>query len=81
MNTSFRGIPLRLAHWPWRVLVAGLLCVPCVSLQQTSNLTYTNDYPSVERVKAEIKGSDPTDTIARQGAVLTYLSQQIQRIN
>ena len=41
---------------------------------------YTADMPSVERVKSEIKGSDPTDTLARQVAVLTYLSTYIQRI-
>src|SRR3989441_13256895 len=32
---------------------------------QAASSDYTNDLPSVERVKAEIKGSDPTDTFAR----------------
>ena len=41
---------------------------------------YTNDLPSVERVKAEIKGSDPTDALARQVAVFTYLVSYIDRI-
>src|SRR5258708_19673048 len=41
---------------------------------------YTNDLPSVERVKAEIKGSDPTDSLARQVAVFTYLVSYIDRI-
>ncbi len=41
---------------------------------------YTNDLPSVERVKAEIKGSDPMDTLARQVAVFTYLQSYIDRI-
>src|SRR6266567_6225962 len=41
---------------------------------------YTNDLPSVERVKAEIKGSDATDSLARQVAVFEYLQVYIQRI-
>jgi hypothetical protein len=39
-----------------------------------------SDMPSVERVKAEIKGSDATDTLARQVAVFTYLQSYIERI-
>lgn len=42
--------------------------------------SYLVDMPSVERVKAEIKGTDATDTLARQVSVLNYLSQYIQRI-
>ena len=41
---------------------------------------YTVDLPSPERVKAEIKGSGPADTLARQVAVLTYLQAYIDRI-
>src|SRR6476661_3139017 len=41
---------------------------------------YTKDMPSVERVKTEIKGTDPADTVARQVAVFTYLQTYIQRI-
>jgi hypothetical protein len=61
---------------------AALLCLLCgtVLAQQAPNLNYTDDMPSVERVKAEIEGSDPTDTLARQTAVFTYLSTYIQRI-
>jgi hypothetical protein len=44
------------------------------------NPPYLKDIPSVDRVKAEIKGSDPTDTLARQVAVFTYLSEYIKRI-
>ncbi|HEY6118993.1 MAG TPA: hypothetical protein VIV66_03490, partial [Pyrinomonadaceae bacterium] len=53
-------------------LLAALLCVLFSSilvLAQATGSDYTNDLPSVERVKAEIKGSDPTDTLARQVAV------------
>ena len=53
----------------------GLASLPCANaLAQANNTSYTSDMPSVERVKAEIKGSDPTDTLARQVAVFTYLS-------
>ena len=60
---------------------AVLLWLPgCALLAQTANLNYTADLPSVERVKAEIKGSDPSDTLARQCAVFTYLPAYIERI-
>jgi hypothetical protein len=63
------------------LLCAVLLWLPCsYTLAQTANLNYTADLPSVERVKAEIKGSDPTDTLARQCAVFTYLPAYIERI-
>src|SRR5882762_5847815 len=48
--------------------------------QAAASSDYTNDLPSVERVKAEIKGSDPTDALARQVAVFTYLVSYIDRI-
>ncbi|WP_188757786.1 hypothetical protein [Edaphobacter acidisoli] len=38
------------------------------------------DMPSVERVQAEIKGSDPVDTLARQVAVFNVLVQYVNRI-
>ena len=41
---------------------------------------YLADMPSVDRVKNEIKGSDPTDTLARQVAVFTSLGQFVNRI-
>ena len=47
---------------------------------QTPSPAYLADMPSVDRVKAQIQGTDPTDTAARQVAVLTYLQQYIQRI-
>jgi hypothetical protein len=61
--------------------VTSALCLPCVHLfAQAPGADYTNDLPTVERVKAEIKGSDPTDTLARQVAVFTYLQTYIERI-
>ncbi len=53
---------------------------PGTARPQASSSDYTNDLPSVERVKAEIKGSDPMDTLARQVAVFTYLVSYIDRI-
>ena len=66
------------------ILVTSFLCFACLMqgdlLAQAASSDYTVDLPSVDRVKAEIKGSDPTDTLARQVAVFTYLSAYIQRI-
>src|ERR1700738_1387154 len=63
------------------ILLAALLTLACGSvLAQPTSADYTNDLPSVERVKAEIKGSDPTDTLARQVAVFTYLQAYVERI-
>jgi len=63
------------------ILFAALLCLTCGSmLAQAASSDYTNDLPSIERVKAEIKGSDPTDSLARQVAVFTYLYTYVDRI-
>jgi len=65
----------------------GLMCSPSggaaqpkAATSQPASSDYTNDLPSVERVKAEIKGSDATDTLARQVAVFTYLVSYVDRI-
>jgi hypothetical protein len=66
---------------PRRIIAAALLCILATGVvAQPPGPNYTADMPSVDRVKAEIKGSDPTDTLARQVAVFTYLSAYIQRI-
>lgn len=39
-----------------------------------------SDMPTVERIKAEIKGSDPTDTLARQSAIFNYLVSYVDRV-
>ncbi len=63
------------------ILLAALLCLwGALALAQTPGADYTADLPSVERVKAEIKGSDPTDSLARQVAVFTYLYTYVDRI-
>jgi hypothetical protein len=62
-------------------MAVALLFILCAgALAQPPGPNYTADLPSVDRVKAEIKGSDTTDTLARQIAVFTYLSAYIQRI-
>ena len=38
---------------------------------------YLSEFPSVERVKAEVKGSDPIDTAARQQQAFWLLNQMI----
>jgi hypothetical protein len=66
---------------PRRIMAVALLCILGTGVvAQPPGPNYTADMPSVDRVKAEIKGSDPTDTLARQVAVFTYLSAYIQRI-
>src|SRR5437868_12460886 len=67
---------------PSIIILAAILCLPAsIVLAQAASADYTNDLPSVERVKAEIKGSDATDTLARQVAIFTYLPAYIARIN
>jgi len=71
-----------------RMAVSFLLCMAgVVAVQQTTALAqapqssdYTAALPSVEKIKAQIKGTDPIDTLARQVAVLSYLPTYISRI-
>ncbi|MDQ1409977.1 MAG: hypothetical protein QOJ41_1712, partial [Acidobacteriaceae bacterium] len=46
---------------------------------QPMNPPYLSEMPSVERVKSEIQGANPDDTLARQVAVFTYLPQIVHR--
>jgi hypothetical protein len=81
MHNSFLILSFRRMLRLPRILFAAFLCIACAgALAQTTSADYTNDMPSVDRVKAEIKGSDPTDTLARQVAVFVYLSEYIKRI-
>src|SRR5882757_582683 len=63
-----------------RILLTALLLLSSPAFAQAPGTDYTVDLPSVERVKAEIKGSDPTDSLARQVAVFTYLYTYVDRI-
>lgn len=65
---------------PILLVLVVAVCFAGAALGQAANADYTNDLPSVDRVKGEIKGSDPTDTLARQVAVFTYLSSYVSRI-
>ena len=65
----------------------GLVLLPAILalassffLAQAANSDYTTALPSVEKVKAQLKGTDPTDTVARQVAIFSYLQTYIQRI-
>jgi hypothetical protein len=63
---------------PANILVAALLSLSTVCAAGQSD--YTAALPSVEKVKAQIQGPDPTDTAARQVAVFEYLQVYIDRI-
>lgn len=63
------------------LLLAVLLCLSArYAVAQGAVSDYTKDLPSVERVKAELKGTDEGDTLARQAAIFTYLVTYIDRI-
>ena len=68
------GVVARLSLLLMMLLLMGSICVA------DAQSSYTVDLPSVERVKAEIKGSDETDALARQTAVFSYLLRYIYRI-
>lgn len=74
MNVSVRFVLHRL------FLLAQLGFATAPALAQASGSDYTAALPSVDKVKTQLKGSDPTDTIARQVAVFTYLQTYISRI-
>jgi hypothetical protein len=78
MNVSAPSISLSSFH-P-RLILLAVLCLTSGTAPAQASTDYTNDLPSVERVKAEIKGSDPTDSLARQVAVFTYLYTYVDRI-
>ena len=84
MNDSAPSLGAPLSLRALFILVTSFLCFACLMqgdlFAQAAGSDYTVDLPSVDRVKAEIKGSDPTDTLARQVAVFTYLQSYIQRI-
>ena len=57
-----------------------LLCAAGFLQAQQGSGDYTSALPSVEKVKSQLKGDNPTDTTARQVAVFTYLQTYITRI-
>ena len=68
------------ALWFRRAALLIFAALSLSALAQTTNPAYLADMPSVDRVKAQIQGKDPTDTAARQVAVFTYLQEYIKRI-
>ncbi|QEE26572.1 hypothetical protein FTW19_00250 [Terriglobus albidus] len=60
--------------------VFATLQAPALAQATQSSGDYTAALPSVEKVKAQLKGADPIDTVARQAAVFTYLQTYITRI-
>jgi hypothetical protein len=63
------------------LLCAALLAIPTAAVvAQAAGSDYTAAMPSVEKVKAQLQGTDATDTAARQVAVFEYLQVYIQRI-
>ena len=63
-------------------LAAVLFAAPVIALAQAppASADYTRDLPSVQRIMTELKGSDATDTLAKQIAILSYLQTYISRI-
>lgn len=47
---------------------------------QATDPPYLSQFPTVERVKAEIKGSDPVDTSARQAGALWQLQEVVKAL-
>ena len=62
------------------VAVLCLSCITAFAQATPASGDYTTSLPSVQRVQAEIKGSDQTDTVARQVAVFRQLVQYIDTI-
>jgi hypothetical protein len=61
-----------------RLLVSTILvAAPIAAPAQAPGSDYTAAYPSVETVESHIKGTDPTDTLARQVAVFRMLRNDI----
>ena len=62
------------------IAFAAVMAMPACAQAPRAGGDYTASLPSVEKVKAQLKGDDPIDTVARQVAVFTYLQTYISRI-
>jgi hypothetical protein len=78
-GTYWRVSPRRL-HPCINLLLPVLICEVALAQAPPASGDYTAALPSVEKVKAQLKGTDATDTVARQVAVFTYLQTYITRI-
>lgn len=76
------SIPSSTFVWRFRLLVcAAVLGVSATAVYaQAAGSDYTKDLPSVQRIETELKGTDATDTAARQVAMFEYLQVYIRRI-
>jgi len=84
MNASPLLLRTRLLLLAAFLLSLGFALAPVPSIAQQGMPTganYTDDMPSVEKVKATILGSDPIDTAARQVAVFDELVSYIDRVH
>ncbi|HKO20269.1 MAG TPA: hypothetical protein VJU82_15440, partial [Acidobacteriaceae bacterium] len=55
------------------LLCAALVAASSTALTQAPGSDYTAAYPSAQTIESQIKGTDPTDTLARQVAVFRRL--------
>lgn len=65
------------------LLCVAILCLvgaPVLAQGPPASGDYTTAMPSVQRVENEIKGSDPTDSLARQVAIFHYLNSYMEQI-
>lgn len=77
MRSRIAVAVLALASW-------GLIFAPAslpITTAQATNPPYLSQFPSVERVKAEIKGTDSMDTAARQMGAFWQLQKVIKELS
>jgi hypothetical protein len=79
-RTRHWSITPRRLHPCINLLLPVLICEVALAQAPPASGDYTAALPSVEKVKAQLKGTDATDTVARQVAVFTYLQTYITRI-
>ena len=75
-----RRAPLLSALLSPLLLISASACLSPGACAQAAGSDYTATLPSVEKIKSQLQGTDPTDTAARQVAVLEYLPLYIRRI-
>src|SRR5580765_6686336 len=79
LSSCLRFSSLRRSRW---ATLPGLCFgwMLCLALSVSAAGQALSDMPTIERIKAEIKGSDATDTLARQSAIFNYLVSYVDRI-
>src|SRR4030081_687536 len=79
-RTRHWSITPRRLHPCVNLLLSVLICEVALAQAPPASGDYTAALPSVEKVKAQLKSTDATDTVARQVSVFTYLQTYITRI-